>query len=66
VSASANSADPALFSEPRAVGRTIDSANRLPRSTDGGEVKNFGEGPDSLESDRSEYRLQSTNAVGYT
>ena len=29
------------------------------------QVTYFGEGPDSVESDRSEYRLQATNVVGY-
>jgi hypothetical protein len=29
------------------------------------QVTYFGEGPESLEADRSEYRLQSTNVVGY-
>jgi hypothetical protein len=30
------------------------------------QVNHFGEGPDSLESERNEYRLTSTNLVGYT
>ena len=35
------------------------------RWQDFGHVKTFGEGPDSLESGRDEYRIRSTNLVGY-
>lgn len=49
---------PTLFSSRLAVGTQV-------RWQDLTQVTYYGEGPESLESDRSEYRLQSTNVVGY-